>query len=86
MQEAAQRAAAGERDGVVTLAQWLAGLDPAPPARPATPPPAAPPPLERELVSALRTLTRGTGEATQLLRDVERRVAELRRLDALRRI
>lgn len=40
---------------------------------------------EGELVQTLRALTRASPEARQLLKDIERRLAELRRLEDLRR-
>ena len=45
-----------------------------------------PPVLERELVRALKTMTRSDAQAIDLIKDIERRLAELRRFDALRRI
>jgi hypothetical protein len=56
---------------------------PAPSPRPA---PSEPPVLERELVRALKTMTRSDAQAVELIKDIERRLAELRRFDALRRI
>ena len=59
---------------------------PTPLPAPPRPSPAAPPVLERELVSALKTMTRSDAQAIELIKDIERRLAELRRFDALRRI
>ncbi|MBK7760048.1 MAG: hypothetical protein IPI35_27310 [Deltaproteobacteria bacterium] len=59
---------------------------PTPLPAPPRPSPAAPPVLERELVRALKTMTRSDAQAIELIKDIERRLAELRRFDALRRI
>jgi hypothetical protein len=63
------------------------------PSSPSSPPPTSPRPalsdppvLERELVRALKTMTRSDAQAIDLIKDIERRLAELRRFDALRRI